>query len=67
MEDLGLVEQTLCNWVTAAKAGQLHPVGVNAITPEQLARSRVWAEISRLRMEGEILQKATVYFAREAP
>jgi transposase len=65
-EDLGLVEQTLRNWVKAAKAGTLNPVGVNAITPEQMARSRVRAEVSRLRMEGEILQKATAYFARDA-
>jgi len=65
-EDLGLVEQTLRNWVTAAKAGTLNPAGVNALTPEQMELSRVRAEVSRLRMECEILKKATAYFAREA-
>lgn len=52
-EDLGWVEQTLRNWV---KAGKLNPAGVNAITPEQMALSRLRAEVSRLRMECEILK-----------
>ena len=66
-EDLGLVEQTLRNWVKAAKAGTLNPAGVNALTPEQMELSRLRAEVSRLRMECEILKKATASFAREAP
>ena len=56
-EDLGLVEQTLRNWVKAAKAGTLNPAGVRAITPEQMELSRLRAEVSRLRMECEILKK----------
>ena len=58
--DLGLVEQTLRNWVKAAKAGKLHPPGVKTVTPEQMELSRVRAENARLRMEVEILKKATV-------
>ena len=65
-DDLGLVEQTVRNWVKAAKAGTLNPVGVNASTPEPMERSRLRAEGSRLRMECDILKKATAYFARDA-
>jgi transposase len=65
-KELGLVEQTLRNWVKAAKAGQLHPLGAKSITPEQMELSRVRAENARLRMENEILKKATAYFAKDA-
>ena len=65
-KELGLIEQTLRNWVKAAKAGKLHPPGAKAITPEQMELSRVRAENARLRMEVEILKKATAYFAKDA-
>jgi transposase len=64
--DLGLVEQTLRNWVKAAKKGKLNPAGGKAVTPEQMELSRVRAENARLRMENEILKKATAYFAKDA-
>ena len=62
---LGLVEQTLRNWVKAAKAGKLHPPGAKTITPEEMELSRMRAENARLRLENEILKKATAYFARD--
>jgi transposase len=65
-KDLGLVEQTLRNWVKAAKAGKLNPAGAKKVTPEQMELSRVRAENARLRMENEILKKATAYFAKDA-
>ena len=52
--DLGLVEQTLRNWVKAAKKGKLNTAGAKKITPEQMELSRVRAENARLRMENEI-------------
>jgi transposase len=64
--DLGLVEQTLRNWVKAAKAGNLKARGTKAVTPEQMELSRVRAENARLRMENEILKKAAAYFAKDA-
>jgi transposase len=64
--DLGLVEQTLRNWVKAAKNGKLNPPSGKAVTPEQMELSRVRAENARLRMENEILKKATAYFAKDA-
>ena len=64
-KSLGLVEQTLRNWVKAAKAGKLHPPGAKTITPEEMELSRMRAENARLRMENEILKKATAYFAKD--
>jgi len=54
---LGLVVLTLRNWVKAAKEGKLNPPGTKAVTPEQMELSRVRAELSRLKMENEILKK----------
>ena len=42
-EELGLVEQTLRNWVKAAKAGKLNPAGAKQITAEQMELSRLAA------------------------
>jgi transposase len=49
--ELGLVEQTLRNWVKAAKAGKLNPPWTKPVTPEQMELSRVRAELARLKME----------------
>lgn len=62
--ELGVVEQTLRNWVKAAKAGKLNASG-KEVTPEQMELSRVRAENARLKMENEILKKAAAYFARD--
>jgi transposase len=65
-KELGLVEQTLRNWVKAAKTGKLNAPGAKAITPEEMELSRVRAENARLRMELEIIKKAAAYFAKDA-
>lgn len=62
--DLGIAEQTLSNWRKAAKAGQL--AAGKPVTPEQMEVSRLKAENARLKMEVEILKKATAYFAKES-
>ncbi len=64
--ELGLVEQTLRNWVKAAKSGKLNAAGGKAVTAEQMEFSRVRAENARLKLENEILKKAAAYFARNA-
>ena len=64
-EELGLVEQTLRNWVKAAKAGKLDPGGAKQITAEQMELSRLRAQVARLEMELEITKKAAAYFAKE--
>lgn len=65
--ELGLVEQTLRNWVKAAERGKLNPAGAKGVAPEQMELSRLRVENARLRMECEILKKATAYFAKDAP
>lgn len=65
-KELGLIEQTLRNWVKAAGAGKLNGAGAKPVTPEQMELSRLRAENVRLKREVEILKKATAYFARDA-
>ena len=64
-KDLGLIEQTLRNWVKAASAGKLTGAGAKVVTQEQMELSRLRAENVRLKRECEILKKATAYFARD--
>ena len=64
-KELGMVEQTLRNWVKAAAAGKLTGAGAKIVTPEQMELSRLRAENVRLKRECEILKKATAYFARD--
>ena len=64
--ELGLIEQTLRNWVKSAEAGKLVGAGVKPVTPEQMELSRLRAENARLRMHVDILKKATAYFAKDA-
>jgi len=62
---LGVVEQTLSNWVKASREGKLKEVpGRSAITAEQMEISRLRAELARVKMERDILGKATAYFAK---
>ena len=64
-KELGLVEQTLRNWVKLAAVGKLTVAGSKVVTPEQMDLSRLRAENVRLKRECEILKKATAYFARD--
>ena len=64
--ELGLVEQTLRNWVKAAAAGKLNAPGAKPITLEQMELSRLRAENVRLKMHVDILKQATAYFAKDA-
>jgi transposase len=64
--ELGLVAQTLRNWVKASSAGQLSAPEAKPVTPEQMELSRLRAENARLKMHVEILKKATAYFAKDA-
>ena len=66
VRELGLIDQTLRNWVKAADAGKLNGAGSKPVTPEQMELTRTRAEVVRLRREVEILKKATAYFARDA-
>ena len=61
---LGIVEQTLANWVKADKAGQLRGVSSEQVSSERMENNRLRAELARVTMERDILGKATAYFAK---
>ncbi|MPM70605.1 IS3 family transposase ISPsy28 [bioreactor metagenome] len=61
---LGVVEQTLFNWVKAQRAGKLSGADSKAVSAEQMEISRLRAELARVKMERDILEKATAYFAK---
>jgi transposase len=65
-KEMGLVEQTLRNWVKAFDAGKLNGAGAPKATPEAMELSGLRAENARLKRENDILRKATAYFARDA-
>ena len=62
---LGVVEQTLGNWLKAHRAGSLRgSPGKARVTAEQMEIGRLRAELARVTMERDILGKATAYFAK---
>lgn len=61
---LGLADQTLHNWIRAVEQGRLSGAGTRPVSPEQMEIARLRAENARLRMERDILGKATAYFAK---
>jgi transposase len=64
---LGISGQTLHNWIKADAAGRLtERDGVKAVSPDRQEINRLKAELARVRMERDILKKATAYFARES-
>ena len=50
-------KQTLDNWVRRSEKG---------VSAEQMELARLRAELARVKMERDILKKATAYFARES-
>jgi transposase len=62
---LGIVEQTLANWVKAHRTGKLRGSGRNGeLSAEQMEIRRLRAELARVTMERDILGKATAFFAK---
>jgi len=61
---LGVVDQTLFNWVKAHRQGKLKGVDSKPVSAEQMEISRLRAELARVKMERDILGKATAYFAK---
>ena len=59
--ELGVIEQTLHGWRKAHRQGKLAGTSGNSkpITAEQMELSRVRAENARLKLEVDILKKAT--------
>lgn len=62
---LKIADQTLHNWIKADKDGTLISPGAKPVTDEQMELARLRAENAKLKMERDILKKATAYFAKE--
>ena len=62
--------KTLLNWMRRAQGGDSPPTGAAAprhvVTPEEAELSRLRRENAELRMERDILKKASAYFAQES-
>jgi transposase-like protein len=63
---LGIPKASLDNWVKLSANGQLKGAGDKPVSPEQMELARLRAELARVKMERDILKKATAYFARES-
>jgi len=63
---LGLVEQTLFNWVKAHREGTLKGADSRSkVTAEQMEISRLRAELARVTMERDILGKGVPRTSKE--
>ena len=63
---LDIPKATLGNWIRAAEKGELQGAGDRPVSAEQMELARLRAELARVKMERDILKKATAYFARES-
>ena len=62
---LGVIEQTLSNWVKAHRFGKLAANGRGSkLTAEQIEIRQLRADLARVRMERDILGKAMAFFAK---
>jgi len=60
---LGISTQTLHNWIKADDIGKLSAAGTK-VSPEQKEIARLRAELACVKMERDILERATAYFAK---
>ena len=63
---LGIPKASLGNWVRLAEKGELQGAGDRPVSTEQMELARLRAELARVKMERDILKKATAYFAKES-
>ena len=63
---LGMPKQTLGNWVRLSEKGELQGAGDKPVSAEQMELARLRAELARVKMERDILKKATAYFAKDS-
>ena len=62
---LSVAEQTLFNWMKAQREGRLKgAANSRTVSAEQMEISRLRAELAQVKMERDILGKATAYFAK---
>ena len=66
---LSIPNSTLDRWVRQSREGKLSSDNNNKkipVTDDQMELARLKREVAELRMERDILKKATAYFARES-
>ena len=64
--ELGLVDQTLGNWVNTYRREHAGEIPEAAVTESELAElARLRKEVRELRLEKEFLGKAAAFFAKE--
>ena len=65
---LSLAPSTIAYWVKAYKAGKLRDVGKaqRPLTEIEMELARTKRELAEVKMERDILKKATAYFAKES-
>ncbi|MBC8413492.1 MAG: transposase [Nitrospira sp.] len=63
---LSLAPSTLSTWVKKNKAGELESVGKNhrQLSDQELELHKLKRELAEVKMERDILKKATAYFAK---
>ena len=61
---LGVVEQTLFNWVKANRQGKFEDADSKVVSAAQMEINRLRAELARVKIERDILGKAMAYFAK---
>ncbi len=59
---LDVPAQSISNWVKAAREGKLGGADTKPVSPEQMALSRLRAEVARLKMERDIPKKGRCAF-----
>jgi transposase len=63
-KSLGIVDQTLANWVKAHGSRTLRSANKPQVTADQMEIRRLCVGLARVTMDRAILGKATVYFAK---
>lgn len=65
---LSLPTSTIRNWAQASKSGKLGDVGKfqRPLTDVEMDLAQVKRELSKVKMERDILKKAAAYFAKES-
>jgi transposase len=61
-----VVDPTLFNWVKAKKLGRLSGTDSKPVSAEQMEISRLPADMARVKVEPDILGKATACFAKSS-
>jgi transposase len=63
---LDIASTSLHGWIRQAQAGKLKPSGKAGLSTEQQRIRELERELAIVRMERDILKKATAYFAKES-